>query len=116
MKRLPLILALLLLTPLCYGLGVTANGAAHTVSLTWTASPDGGTVNVYRASGACTATFSPLTTNQASAGPYTDSTASVGTFSYQITAVVGGAESAPSNCVTVTISPQPPTGLTAASH
>lgn len=94
-------------------LAVLAAASTHSATLSWTASPDGGTVNVYRASGSCSATFSQLSTGVTSAGPYTDSTITVGTWSYQVTAVVGGAESAPSNCVTVSVLPSPPSALTA---
>ena|ERR1700761_1963868 len=87
--------------------------APHSISLAWTASADGGTVNVYRASGSCSATFSQLATGVAAGGPYADSTVTAGQWSYQVTAVVGGAESAPSNCVTLTVLPQSPQALQA---
>src|ERR1700761_6485807 len=84
----------------------------HSVQLSWTASTDtGGTVNVYRAPGSCSGTFTQLKTGVAAAGPYTDTTVTVGTFAYQVTAVVGGAESKPSNCVVASILPAAPTVL-----
>jgi hypothetical protein len=93
-------------TPL--GAQATPTGAV----LSWTASTTAGsTVNVYRCAGAgCTPT--KLTTGVVAAGPYTDTTVTAGAYSYYVTAVVNGAESGPSNTATVTISPNPPTGLT----
>lgn len=82
--------------------------------LTWTASTTpGSTVNVYRCSGTgCTP--AKLASGVTAGGPYTDSTVTAGSYFYYVTAVVNGAESAPSNTATVSISPQPPTGLTVA--
>jgi len=80
----------------------------HSVVLNWTASPDGGTVNVYRGG---TQIANGLTANT-----YTDSGVAVGSYTYYVTTTVNGAESGPSNQITVTVSPQPPSSLTAAAH
>lgn len=93
--------------------------SSHSVSLSWTPSTDtGGTVNVYRAPAACTANptnFTAIKTGVVAAGPYADTTVTVGSFCYYVTAVVGGAESAPSDKVTATVLPQSPTGLVVAA-
>lgn len=93
--------------------GLQGSTSGHSASLTWTASSDGGTVNVYRAAGACSpaSTFSQVANNVPAAGPYSDSTIPVGASCYQVTAFVGGAESAPSNQLTLTVLPSPPSGL-----
>lgn len=90
--------------------------AAHQVVLAWTASVDGGVVTVYRAPGACStsSTFTSITTGVAT-NTYTDSTVTVGAFCYQVTTVVNGVESLPSNQVTARILPSAPTSLTISS-
>lgn len=86
--------------------------SAHTVQLTWTASTDtGGTVNVYRAPGSCSGTFTKLKSGVAATGPYTDTAVAVGNYCYYVTAVVGGAESNPSNQVLASVLPASPTVL-----
>ena len=107
MKRITLALALLFAIPL-FGQG------AHQVTLTWTASTDGGAVTVYRASGACSTSsiFTAVTTGVA-VNTFVDSTVTVGSFCYEVTTVVGGAESLPSNQVTARILPGAPTALLA---
>jgi hypothetical protein len=117
MKRLAL-LSLFLALPLMAQphamLGAALTGGGSSVSLTWTASATpGGTVNVYRCIGANCTSFTLLTSGVLAAGPYTDATITAGAYSYQVTAVVNGAESVPSNTATVTVRPQPPTGLAA---
>jgi hypothetical protein len=96
-----------------------ASGSGSQITLTWTASvTTGGTVNVYRCVGSpCTATssFSKLSTGVVAAGPYNDATVTAGAYSYFVTALVNGAESVPSNTVTISVLPQPPTGLVAAN-
>lgn len=83
----------------------------------WTASPtSGSTVNVYRCAGVSCTNFAKLASSAPANGPYNDTSITAGAYIYQVTAVVNGAESVPSNTASVTISPQPPTGLTAASH
>lgn len=90
-----------------------AQAAPHSVTLNWTASSDGGVVTVYRAAGACSTSsvFASITTGVA-ANTFTDSTVSVGAFCYQVTTVVNGVESLPSNQVTARVLPQAPTALT----
>ena len=88
--------------------------ASHSVTLNWTASTDtGGTVNVYRTAGACStsATFTKIATGVVAAGPYVDSGIAVGNYCYQVTAVVGGAESVPSNQAPASVLPNAPTIL-----
>lgn len=102
---------------------VTGGNSAH---LTWTASTSaGGTVTVYRAAGDCASAtgFAAIASKVVAAGPYDDTTVSVGssvgqnsaTYCYYVTAVVNSAESGPSNKIaltfTNTVLPQPPTGL-----
>jgi hypothetical protein len=88
----------------------------HQVVLNWTASVDGGVVTVYRAAGACSASsvFTAITTGVA-ANTFTDSTVTVGSFCYQVTTVVNGSESLPSNQITARILPSPPTALAVGS-
>jgi hypothetical protein len=76
----------------------------HTVTLSWTASPSGGTVNVYRASATCATQpyYTRIAIYVPPDGPYVDPV-SPGTYSYYITAEVDGAESDPSNCVDVSL-------------
>lgn len=86
--------------------------APHSVVLTWTASVDGGAVTVYRATGACSVSsvFASITTGIA-ANTYTDGTVGIGAFCYQVTTIVNGRESAPSNQITAVVLPSPPTSL-----
>lgn len=88
--------------------------APHSVVLTWTPSVDGGAVTVYRATGACSVSsvFASITTGIA-ANTYTDGTVGIGAFCYQVTTIVNGRESAPSNQITAVVLPSPPTSLTA---
>lgn len=98
--------------------------AAHSVALSWSASSDStsttpGTVSVFRATGACPAsgisglTFAKIATSISAAGPYTDTTVTVGTWCYYVAADIGGAESGPSNTFQAPIIPAAPTALTA---
>jgi hypothetical protein len=83
----------------------------HSATLTWTdaINPAGTTWNVYRAPTACTASpvFVKLTATALTVKTYVDSTVVAGSFCYQITAVFGGIESAPSNSAGATF-PAPP--------
>lgn len=97
--------------------------AAHSVSLSWTASADSttaapGTVTVFRATSACTGTpsFVNLAANVAPAGPYSDTTVGIGVFCYYVVSVINGASSLPSNTVQVTVLPSAPTALAAIPH
>ena len=81
----------------------------HTVTLTWTASVDGGVYTVYRAPGACssTSTFASITSGVAGT-TYADTGLAPGSFCYEVTTVVNGAESAPSNQAPAVILPASP--------
>lgn len=97
------------------------------VTLNWKASASSttttpGTVNVYRAVGACppgnslgTLTYTQLTSTAPAAGPYVDNTVvPATTYCYYIGATISGVSSGPSNtaqAITAPI-PTPPTGLT----
>lgn len=82
----------------------------RSVVLTWTPSVDGGVVSVYRASAACSTT--PTNFSQIAGGlipaTYTDATVTVGNYCYQVTTVVNGVESKPSNQFSAAVLPQPP--------
>ncbi len=75
-----------------------AQTGTHTVAVTWTASPDSttttpGTVNVWRASGACTpplASFVKVADAQPAAGTFNDTNLSAGQYCYFVTAVIPG--------------------------
>lgn len=86
--------------------------AAHSVVLNWTASIDGGIVTVYRASGTCspTSVFTSISSGVIT-NTFTDTTVNVGSFCYQVTTIVNGKESLPSNQVSAVILPQPPQTL-----
>jgi hypothetical protein len=87
---------------------------SHEVDLTWTASTDGGTVTVYRASGLCSATtlsFVKLTSTAPAGGPYKDTAVTAGNYCYYVTATVNGTESVPSNSVNPSVPTAPPTNL-----
>src|SRR6266849_4853837 len=88
----------------------------HTVTLTWTASSDGGVYTMYRATGVCspTLTFAPLSVGITST-VYVDSGISPGKFCYQVTTVVNSAESLPSNQAQAVILPASPGNLTETS-
>jgi hypothetical protein len=85
----------------------------HKVTLTWTASPDGGVVTVYRAIGTCSTslTFTSITSGVAGT-TYADSALAPGRYCYQVTTVVNGAESVPSNQAQAVILPSSPSSLT----
>ncbi len=88
----------------------------HTVTLTWTASPDGGVYTMYRATGVCSLTliFAPISVGITST-VYVDSGIAPGKFCYQVTTVVNSAESVPSNQAQAAILPLPPGNLTETS-
>lgn len=93
-----------------------AHAQAHSVSLAWTASTDGGTVNVYRIPGSCpssttTGNGTKLTAAPVAGTTYVDSTVLVGSYCYYVTAVLSGAESVPSNLVPAVILPSAPTAV-----
>ncbi len=95
------------------GLASAPARAQHAVRLTWTASPDAASnpslaYNVYRAP-ACAAAFAKLNNSPVAATSYTDAGVQPGSYCYQVTSVLTGAEGSPSNQAAVTIAaPQAP--------
>jgi hypothetical protein len=107
---------------ICFALfaGSAKAQGTHTVALSWGASPDAAanptlSYTVYRASGACSTSplFAPVATNVAQTDIFTDTALAPGVYCYQVTAVLNGAESLPSNQVTARILPSAPTTLVA---
>jgi hypothetical protein len=92
-----------------------AQTATHSVKLSWVdaLNPSGTTYTVYRAPGLCSGTpvFAKLATGVAVL-TFTDSTVTPGNFCYQVTATVGGVESAPSNSVLAPVPAFAPSALT----
>lgn len=87
---------------------------AHSATLTWTNPNSGGSITVLRAN-SCTGTFSTLTAGVVAAGPFTDSSVTAATqYAYEVEAVVNGATSSPSGCVSGTIPVFPVTGVNVA--
>jgi hypothetical protein len=81
--------------------------AQHSVHLTWTASADAAsnpslTYNVYR-SPSCSGTFARINPAPVSATSYLDAFAAPATYCYQVTAVLNGEESVPSNQATAVV-------------
>lgn len=105
-----------ILLVICFALlaGSTFAQGTHQVTLTWTASVDGGAITVYRAPGACSSgsVFSAISTGVA-VNNYVDVALSVGSYCYEVTTVVNGTESVASNQVTARILPSAPTTLVA---
>ena len=112
-----------------------AQGAGHSVVLTWSASTDpGAAYNVYRAAGTIgggnsvtcpAAPVIPLPVGSAwtqittgvTATTYTDTAVSAGSaYCYAATSTLSGLESGPSNVASALVFPAPPSGLTAAAH
>lgn len=93
--------------------------AAHSVSLSWTASPDAlpnpiGSYFIYRASAPCApipASFTKIGTAPSSNNAFTDGTVIVGNFCYAVTFSVNGAESLQSNLAPAVILPAAPSVL-----
>lgn len=109
MKRLALFVLLTLLATPAFAQG-------HQVNLSWAASVDAGaTYNVYRKAGTCPAPpltgFTKVNSVAISGLTYSDTSVSAGVFCYYATAVVGGAESVPSNAVSATVPVGPPSNL-----
>ncbi len=105
-------------------LGASQAPGSSGITLTWTASVTGGvTYTAYRAIVAggvpCPASLAGY---MALAGglaalTYIDTTAvDAGVYCYVVTASGAGLTSGPSNAASVTVSPQPPTGLAAAAN
>ena len=93
--------------------------STHSVTLTWTASPDAASnptlaYDVYRAPAACPATplvFVKVATTAPLATTFTDTNVPIGTMCYAVTSLVNGAESVQSNPAPAVILPAAPTGL-----
>ncbi len=83
----------------------------HSVTLNWSdiINPSGTTWNVYRAPGACTASpvFVKLNAAAVTVKTYVDSTVVSGSYCFQVTAVLNGIESLPSNSIGA-VYPSPP--------
>lgn len=109
MRRWPILVALL--TPFL--------AAQQGVQLAWQPSPTPNTtVSVYRAA-TCSGPFLKVGVNVPAGGPFTTVVPATpgSSTAWQVTAVLGNQESAPSNCVVFTIPslpgpPSAPTGLT----
>jgi len=104
MKRIGLLLALAL------ALGAMPARAQNNVRVSWTASSDAGgnpslIYNVYRA-GSCPGQFTKLNSVPLSGTSYLDMNVAVGAvYCYQVTAVLNGVESIPSNQVITAVPP-----------
>ena len=104
MKRIALLLALAL------ALGAMPARAQNNVRVNWTASSDAGgnpslIYNVYRA-GSCPGQFTKLNSAPLSGTSYLDTNVAVGAvYCYQVTAVLNGIESIPSNQVIAAVPP-----------
>lgn len=96
MKRIALVLTL------AFALGTVLTRAQDRVRVSWTASSDAAgnpslTYNVYRA-GSCPGQFAKLNAAPLSGTSYLDTNVAIGTvYCYQVTAVLSGIESLPSN-------------------
>ena len=104
--------ATLTLLAIAIGLATPPARAQHSVSVMWTASTDAAAnpslaYNVYR-SPICTGAFAKLNASPLGATSYLDTAVLPGaSYCYQVTSVLSGAESAPSNQAAVLI-PSPP--------
>lgn len=92
---------------------------AHSVSLSWTASPDAASnitlaYNVYRGSGAGQETVK-INTSPVTGTTFVDTNPPLGEDFYIAKSVLNGVESIASNEATAVILPQPPTALTVTS-
>jgi fibronectin type 3 domain-containing protein len=96
------------------------NAQQFAVKLNWTASSDASanpslTYNVYRAS-SCAGHFALINSAPVTGTSYIDNFSAVGAaYCYQVTAVLGGLESAPSNQAVAAV-PPPPGRQTVCSH
>ena len=104
MKRIVLMLALV------FTLDVVPVHGQNSVRVTWAPSSDAGanpslTYNVYRAN-SCPGQFTKLNSTPLSGTSYLDTNAALGaTYCYQVTAVLDGVESIPSNQATAALPP-----------
>jgi hypothetical protein len=90
-------------------------GNGHSVALSWTASTDAAanpslSYSIYRATPSCSSTFTKINQN-ISATSYIDAAMQPGSYCYQVTALLNGAESLPSNQAPAVILPAPPTAV-----
>jgi|SRR5271154_4670480 hypothetical protein len=98
-----------------------ARAQTHSVALSWTASASAAanpslTYNVYRSPG-CSGTFTLLNSSAVSATSFTDAGLSPGTYCYQITALLSGVESMPSNqAAAIVPGPTPPRAQPGCTH
>jgi hypothetical protein len=104
MKRIAAVLAL------AFAFGASPAHSQYTVRLAWTASADAAanpslTDNVYRAA-TCPGRFAKINSAPVTAASYVDTSAGAGVaYCYQGTAVLSGAESAPSNQAVAAVPP-----------
>jgi hypothetical protein len=103
----PALLAIAIAVILAMTLAAPAARAQHSVTLNWTASTDAAanpslTYNVYR-SPTCTGTFAKRNASPVAATSYVESGVLPGSYCYQVTSVLSGAEGAPSNQAAVLI-------------
>lgn len=104
MKRSALVLAL------AFALGAVPARAQNSVRVTWTPSSDAGanpslTYSVYRA-GSCPGQFTKLNSAPLSGASYLDTNVAIGAvYCYQVTAVLDGVESLPSNPAIAAVPP-----------
>lgn len=96
---------------LWFSTGFCARLNASTATLSWGYADPTATFSVYRSPGDCTAPTFVRIANLITAKTYVD-TVTAGQYAYTVRAVVAGAESLPSNCVSVTVLPPPPGPLT----
>jgi len=101
-----ILLALLALAP------AGAFAQSQSAYLTWAASASAAsnpslTYNVYRAS-PCSGSFAKINAGPVAATTYLDNEPAPGSYCYQVTAVLNGAESSPSNTAAATILPIQP--------
>ena len=117
MKLLPVFMALafVILT------AASAGAQSRSVALRWTASASAAanpslTYNVYRSPG-CSGTFTRLNSSAVTATSFTDAGVAPGTYCYQVTAVLNGSESAPTNqAAAVVPAPAPPRQTPSCAH
>jgi hypothetical protein len=113
--------AVLAILALAFISAAPARAQTHNVALAWTASASAAanpslTYNVYRSPG-CSGTFTLLNSSTVSATTFIDSGVSAGTYCYRVTAVLSGAESAPSNqAAAIVPAPTPPRAPPGCAH
>ena len=88
---------------------VQSHAQSQSAYLRWVASASAATnpsltYNVYRAS-TCAGSFSKISSAPVATTTYLDNEPGPGSYCYQVTAVLGGVESSPSNTATVTLLP-----------